>query len=134
MPIAAYATAEQLTAWLPDGVTVDDGGRLLARASGVLDDHVRAPFDVHTDTDLPTDDDIATAMADACCAQVEFWLEVGEEHDINGLAGSRVSVGQLSLERLPPVLAPRAARILGNAGLRPLGVATSTSRLLEDVR
>lgn len=120
----AYATEAQLTVWLPAGTTVDDAERLLVRASELLDSMVIGGYSIADDTGLPTDTDVATALRDACCAQVEFWLEVGEEHDVVGLAGS-VAVGQLRVDRLPNTLAPRARRILGNAGLFREGVIDS---------
>lgn len=123
---AAYASEAELTAWLPAGTSVDDAPRLLARATEVIDGAVMAAFDVDDATDLPTDTDVAAALRDATCAQVEFWAEVGEDHDVAGMAGRRVSVGHLSVDALPAVLAPRALRILTNAGLmRDVG------RLLE---
>lgn len=114
---AAYASTSELTAWLPAGVVVADATRLLARATEVVDGHVTAAFAVSTSTDLPTDSRVAAALRDATCAQVEFWLEVGEDHDVAGMAGRQVSIGHLSMAALPPELAPRARRILAGAGL-----------------
>lgn len=131
MPTAPYATDAQLTAWLSTTAEVVESERLRRRASELLDRHVRAWFTVDTDTDLPTETTLASALADACCAQVEFWLDVGEDHDIEGLAGTRVGIGHLSLEQLPPELAPRAQRLLANAGLLPQGVAASSMLLLD---
>lgn len=116
---AAYATADQLGAFTSDDFDLDgdEASRILTRASELLDSKIRVPFSVDTETDLPTDTDIATALADACCAQVEFWVGVGEDHDVEGLAGRQVGIGHLSLSALPPELAPRAARILRVSGL-----------------
>lgn len=113
----AYCTQAELLDFLPAGTTVVDAARLLMRASELLDDKVRRPFAVDATTFLPTDADLAAAMRDACAAQVEFWLEVGEDHDISGLANRQVSIGHLSVEALPPELGPRAKRILNGAGL-----------------
>jgi hypothetical protein len=125
-----YATVDDLEVWLPAGrfaeLDADDAVRVLRRASEVIDSFVTAWFAVDDTTGIPTDETTADAVRDACCAQVEFWLEVGEEHDVTGLAGRQVSIGQLSLEALPPVLAPRAARVLGSAGL--LTMPTSSLR------
>jgi hypothetical protein len=112
----AYATSAELSAFLPAGTTVTDADRVLARASERIDGTVMAPFTVDTLTGLPSDPDIAAAMRDATCAQVEQWLEVGEENDIDGLAGTEVSVTGYSGRRAPRV-APRALQILQNAGL-----------------
>jgi len=50
-------------------------------------------------------------------AQVRFWTETGEEHDIDGLAGTDVSIGGVSgvSGKRPPVVAPQALRILKEA-------------------
>lgn len=113
----AYATPADLTAWLPDGTVVAEPERLLSRASELIDGHVLATYTVDDGTGLPTDTDIAAALRDATCAQVEFWLEVGEEHDVANMAGRRVSIGHLSIDDLPGEFAARARRLLANAGL-----------------
>lgn len=122
--MAAHATAAELTDWLPSSTPeVDDAERLLVRASEVVDATVTVAYDVDADTTLATDETLAGALRDATCAQVEFWLEVGEEHDVIGLGGTGggqgggIRIGALSLSQLPPVLAPRAQRILATGGL-----------------
>lgn len=124
--MTAYASEEELTEFLAEGTVVTGAPRLLARASELLDETVLAAFDVDDDTSLPTDEDVATAMRDACCAQVEQWLEVGEPNDIDGLAGTEISVTGYSGRRAPK-LAPRAFRILHTAGLMD---ATPADRVL----
>jgi hypothetical protein len=112
-----YATEAQLAEWLPSGTAVPDAARLLKRASELVHHKTRfALFDADPDTYMPTEASIVSAFADACCAQVEFWLDVGEEHDVEGLRGG-VAIGSLRLDHLPPDLAPRARRILSGAGL-----------------
>jgi hypothetical protein len=109
-----YATAEQYETW--SGLTAPpDAERLLRRASELLDVTVTAPFLVDEDGG-PLDAGDAEALRDAACAQVRFWTETGEEHDIDGLAGTTVSIGGVSGKR-PPVLAPQALRILRKAML-----------------
>ncbi len=109
-----YATAEQYETW--SGLTAPpDAERLLRRASELLDATVTAPFLVDEDGG-PLDAGDAEALRDAACAQVRFWTETGEEHDIDGLAGTAVSIGGVSGKR-PPVLAPQALRILRKAML-----------------
>lgn len=95
--------------------------RLLERASERIDDVVIAPFVVDADTELPTDTDIATALRKATCFQVEFWQETGEANDIDGLAGSAVSVGSYQGRRAPRD-APRALALLRSAGLMSSGI------------
>lgn len=126
MTTVAYADATALEEFT--GTDAPEGAaRLLARASELLDDRVRRTFTVDDDTDLPTDTDIAAALSDAACAQVEYWVEVGEEHDVEGLSGVGIAVGTLRLDQLPPELAPRARRILRTAGLldAPGGLSTA---------
>ena len=112
----AYATSAEYSVFV-DGDAPAGIDRLLVRATEIVDDHVRVAYAVDTVTQLATDTDIAEALSDATCAQVEFWGEVGEEHDIAGMGGRQVSIGHLSMDRLPPELAPRALRILSTAGL-----------------
>lgn len=115
-----YATEADLAEFLAgSGYTAPAGTaatRLLARASELLDDVVTRPYPVAAVTGLPTEADVAAAMSDAACAQVEFWLEVGDDHDVTGLANRQTSIGHLTLT-MPPELAPRAARILRGAGM-----------------
>ncbi len=113
-----YATPAQLAEFLSadDAATVAEPERVLARASELVDDTVRRPFTLDDDG-LPVDATLAEALRDAVCAQVEYWLEVDEAHDIGGMAGRRVTIGNLSVDRLPCEVAPRAVRILRQAGL-----------------
>lgn len=111
--MTAYATAAEYTLWSGSAGPADIS-RLLARASELLDATVTAPFVVDAATELPADATEAAALRDACCAQVRFWVETGEEHDIDGLAGKPTSVGGVSGVR-PPVVAPQALRVLREA-------------------
>lgn len=112
-----YATADDLAGWLLEGSSVpSDAERLLERASQLLDSILVGCFAVDSVTKLPTDAGVAATMRDACCAVVEFWLEVGEEGDIDGLAGTPVSTGGYSGVRAP-ANSVRAIRILRGAGL-----------------
>lgn len=124
---APYASVADLIAFTAAGTldAITEPARQLTRASELLDATVRIPFTVDADTDLPTDTDVAAAMRDACCAQVEFWAETGEEHDVDGLASTTYSVTGYSGKR-PTELAPRAFRILHGAGL--LGILTAAER------
>lgn len=97
-----------------------DADRLLLRASDRIDDAVLAQFSLDTQSGLPTDLTIARTLADATCAQVEFWLEVGEGHDIDGIRGPMQVVGGGSYQA-PPDLAPRARSILKRANLMDIG-------------
>jgi hypothetical protein len=115
---AAYATAADLAEWLGTEAPAD-AERLLRRASELLDATVYGAYAVDSLTGLPADPDAAAALRDAACAQVEFWVEVGEAHDIDGGARSQVSIGGLSLQR-PGRIADRALDLLRSAGLMSL--------------
>lgn len=121
-----FATKDDLTEWLPEGVAWEpeaDTDRVLKRASEVVADAVTSGYTVD-DAGNPRVATVRDALRDATCAQVEQWLEVGEENDIAGLApDASTHVGGLSLSRLPTILAPRAHRILRAEGLIGGGVA-----------
>ncbi len=112
---ASYATAEEYATWSGEPAPTDIA-RLLARATELIDSIVTASFLVDEETGLPVDEDVALALRDATCAQVRFWVEVGHEHDIDGLAGSAFAVGGFSGKRAPKT-APQAVRILRGASL-----------------
>lgn len=119
MALVAYATAAQLSAYLPTGTALpDDANRLLRRASETVDDFVLAAYSLDT-TGLARDADVREALVQAACAQVEFWMEVGEEHDVDGIRGG-LSVPGATYES-PPTLAPRARSVLTRAGLMNVG-------------
>ena len=123
--MTTYATVEQLAAD-PWGLTPPGAARLLVRASEVIDQALRtAVYAVDAITGAPTDTAVIQVLADATCAQVEFWETGDEEDDILGpvdslsLAGMSVKMSANQGERVSPTyLAPRAHRILVNAGLR----------------
>lgn len=118
--MTAYADVADLEAFLgravPGETPPDSAQRMLERASELLDSIVVRPFAVDAVSGLPEDEDVGATLRAACCAQVEAWLEVGEMNDVDGLAGTQVSVGSYSGTRAP-VVAPRALRILKNAAL-----------------
>jgi hypothetical protein len=103
--LLAYVGAERT---LPDN---DEQLRLLARASEIIDD---ATFGAATADDLDVDQ--TTELAKATCAQVEGWLEWGEEQAITGQSGS-VGLGGLNIGRLPGLVYPRTRIHLRRAGL-----------------
>lgn len=96
----------------------DDVERVLQRASEVVAEAATAGYLADLDG-APVHTWDADALRDATCAQVEQWLEVGEENDIAGYSrGTSIGVaGGLNLSALPSILAPRARRILRAAGL-----------------
>lgn len=114
--MAAYATAAELAEFTA-GEQPDAVDSMLERASELIDDFTRtAVYDVDDD-DMPTDDDVIAAFRDSTCAQVEFWMAGDEEDDVLGPLAT-LSIGSVSATPAEPlILAPRAARILRNAGL-----------------
>jgi hypothetical protein len=112
------ATAPAVTIAPPE-----DLDRLLLRASELLDDYLRTALYDTDDDGFPTDTDIIEVFRDACCAQVEYWQVGDEEDDIAGpvqglaLGGMQVQYGAGDNRTSPMYLAPRAARLLRNAGL-----------------
>lgn len=93
----AYATAAQYQAY--SGQTPPaDIDRLLARASELVDSDVTKGAWYDTDgAGLPTNALVAAAFADAACAQVEFWGQVGESVDTSGPIQG-VTLGSLSIQ------------------------------------
>lgn len=117
-----YATAAQYTEY--SGQTAPaDIARQLRRASEIIDDALlSALYDVDS-AGLPTAALVVDAFADAVCAQVEYWAEVGEDIDTAGPVQS-VGIGSVQLQYAagadrasPTYLAVRAERALARAGL-----------------
>jgi hypothetical protein len=114
----AYAIQSQLAEFLGVELTdlASDADRLLDRASELIDDLTMDRIDT-------TDDDHMTAAANACCAQVEWWLSQGESRDIEGPIQSyqagriQMTMGAGDNRITPTYLAPRAERFLRRAGL-----------------
>jgi hypothetical protein len=131
-----YATADDLTGFAPETVTVPDepeATRLLGHASEVVDGLLLTAVYDTDDDGLPTDADVAAALRDATCAQALWWLETGDESGAQATYQS-VSIGSVSLTRgytsgasatgPAQTVSPRAVGILQRAGLimaGPLG-------------
>lgn len=122
--MTAYATVEELQARLSATYTVpEDAEKLLAKASELIDYATQggaavlyATDDDETDAWLTQRKDLLT---NAVCDQVEFWLEVGEEHDVTGLHGAS-QLGRVQIQKLPDYLGQRPLRALIQAGLYSL--------------
>ncbi len=121
--MATYATTAQLTARLSATYIVPaNAAQLLTKASELIDDHILGDRAADLFVSVLADDVVRkSALADATCDQVEFWMEVGEEHDVAGLRGSMVA-GRVQVHPVPPALGQRARRSLRKAGLLYLGV------------
>ncbi|MDF3280482.1 hypothetical protein [Gordonia sp. N1V] len=128
MPV--YANATELAAFMESEDVLDTVGPLLRKASLLVTSACRLDcFDV-TPTGIPTDDDLAEAMRDATCAQVERWLAAGVDPFAGGaqtgvVASSSVDGASVSFTAptiadntaLADTLCDDARRILRNAGL-----------------
>ncbi|MFI0530316.1 hypothetical protein ACH3XX_09730 [Streptomyces scabiei] len=127
-----YATTTQLANYLQAAPPLD-AARLLLEASRLLDRDFLIPavYDVGDDG-LPTDAEVAAAFAEAVCAQVEFWQEVGPETDISGpLQG--VTIGSVSIQygagdnrSGPSYYAPKLARALASLPSSKFRMTVST--------
>lgn len=115
-----YATTTQLAEYLGTAPPLD-AARLLLRASQLLDADFLLPAVYGVDElGMPTNPLVAAGFADAVCAQVEFWGEVGEETDISGpLQG--VTIGSVSIQygvgttrSGPSYYAPKLVRALAS--------------------
>lgn len=101
----------------------DDLAKAITKASEIIDEHTLGRALVaYNFEELELEQPYRDALARAVADQVEFWAEVGPEHDVAGLKGSLVA-GRLQLHPVPPELAPRAKRTLMNAGLYWAGAA-----------
>jgi hypothetical protein len=124
----AYATRADLAAWVGSSQTLPDTteqDRLLERASTIVDGLlVAAVYDVDSDGN-PIDTDVAAALSDATCAQVEWWLESGDELGASAswasvsIGSVRLGGGQGESGASAPAAAPRATSRLQLAGLLP---------------
>lgn len=114
-----YATVEDLEYRLSATYAVPQNAlQLLDKASELIDTVTLGRAEVAF---LGEDSGLAEAVTRAVCDQVEFWLEVGEEHDVTGLRKSLVA-GRVQMHPVPPVVGPRTMRALMRSGLLWRGV------------
>lgn len=95
-----YATAEQYTAYVAPDTPPDNVAALLRDASLMLESEVLryALYDVDA-TGAPSDPLVVQACADAVCAQVQWWGEIGDSTGAMGVGWGGVSAGSVSLSR-----------------------------------
>jgi hypothetical protein len=98
MPLPVYATTEQLETFLgygeEDTLPAKAGRWLVLASTLVRAATVTAVYDVDEDG-APTDTDVADAFANATCAQVSAWIDLGVDPTAGRAAvtGSAASSG-----------------------------------------
>lgn len=131
--MTAYATIEDVEDFISETYTLpgdDELTKLIGHASALVDYATLNTAAVAYDSEEEEAEESGAlipyrdALREAVCAQIEFWLEVGTEHDIAGLRGSLVA-GRLQVHPVAGVLGPRAKRILSTVGLFYSGVNVS---------
>lgn len=122
-----YATAAQLADYL-DEAPPSNARRLLRRASQMVDDALLTAIYRVDAAGMPVDAPVAAALAEACCAQVEWWGEIGDTAGsgaVATLAGARIGTVQLPGKAGTgdgiPDLAPAALAVLRRANLTGRG-------------
>lgn len=129
-----YAEVADLAARLSPGYTMpsdDDALKLLVKASELIEYVTlgRSEIAWQFAEDNLSDDNAQARKAkitDATCDQVEFWLEVGEEHDTASLPKhSSLQGGRVQVQKIPGQLGRRPMRTLTTAGLMWAGVPSS---------
>lgn len=122
----AYATTTELQEYLGGASLPSDANRLLERASDLVDYATFGKLD-------PTDTEQMDVAKKATCAQVEYWMSVGENIDVSGSSYNSISIGTYSATfsnsssskstgNQELAMAPRARRILFLAGYTYRGV------------
>ncbi|MFC8491782.1 hypothetical protein ACFUJU_13465 [Streptomyces sp. NPDC057235] len=100
MPSRVYATIGDLTAYLQADALPDNADQLLAEASRFLDAKVLRLCQYTVGADgMPTDTAVAEAISRAVCAQVRWWIEVGDHVGAAGAGWGGVSIGSVNLSR-----------------------------------
>src|SRR5688500_3080677 len=123
--MARYAEYAELETYLGDRVPLPiqpEAERMLDRASELIASKTGIWAEYYWTTPrLATPTLYQSTLTGAVLRQVEFWLEVGEEHDIVGQRGES-NIGRVHYS-MPARLAPRARDLLADAGLLSARVA-----------
>ena len=125
-----YATRDEVRARVDSTyagysiITIDaELNDAILKASELIDEHtLNRAMPAYESEELAGEQPYRDALARAVTDQVEFWAEVGPEHDVTGQRGSVVA-GRFQLHPTSPTLSPRAKRTLMNAGLYWAGAA-----------
>lgn len=117
----AYATTTELQAYL-GGTLPPSPQRLLDRASELIDYATFGQIDISIDEQKD-------AAKLSTCQQVEYWIQVGENIDIDGIKLDSISIGTYQAvynndagSKSFSTLAPRARRTLFLSGMLFRGV------------
>lgn len=97
----------------------------ILKASELIDEYclARAQQGYDNEEEVDAEDRIyRPALTKAVADQIEFWAEVGTEHDVAGLRGSVVA-GRLQAHPTAATLGPRTKRTLIQSGLYWAGVS-----------
>ncbi|MFF9199962.1 hypothetical protein ACF09L_32625 [Streptomyces sp. NPDC014779] len=96
-----YATVAQYEAYTGTSPAPADTGTKLARASRMLDRAVLRYCAYDTDGfGFPTNEVVAEAIANATCAQVEWWADTGSNPSgADGVGWGSVAIGSVQLGR-----------------------------------
>lgn len=95
-----YATSSQYTEFTGEAAPSDIDVRL-RRASQFLDSQIfrLCWYDADATTGMPTNALVLEAFANACCAQVEWGVEVGDVTGAAGVGWGSVEIGTAKLSR-----------------------------------
>lgn len=127
----AYATTADLDTYLGDEAAPANAATLLGRASVYVDDLLIGAVYATDEDGNPTDTDVAEALQQATCAQVHYWMQLGNTTGSEtGDGGWRdVTIGNVRMSRVSggsgqtgtvATHSPDAIRFLRLAGLLPI--------------
>lgn len=126
----AYATVQDLTEFLDPDPVPAAAGRLLERATELVDEMLTGAWYDTDGAGNPTDPDVMDALKRAVCAQVQYTVALADETGANANV-SQMRVGTVHIYRAlsltgpgTPRHAPQAVTILRNAGLLPVRAIT----------
>lgn len=116
-----YATSQDIIEYTGLATLPDDIDRQISRAEELIDEATRGNIDTDNTNHME-------AAKKATCAQIEYWLSMGEDIDISKMP-SNFKIGSFSMGSANQAeeytkLAPRSRRHLLMAGLLYSGVGT----------
>lgn len=115
-----YATEADLETFLGTDSPAN-GAKLLRDASALLEGLIVAPYVTKVDGEDTVREPYATALKNAVCAQVEWWLETGDETDAT-LRFDSMTFGKTTVSASGRRLAPRALDYLRSVNLTSAAV------------